>query len=107
MRVLLRNRDFVLLWLAAFISFVGDAALSIALPLHVYRRTDSTLSTATVLAAALLPRVLFGSIAGTFVDRWDRKRTMVVADVSRACLLLAIVAAPNYISVLYAVGTLQ
>jgi MFS family permease len=107
MRALLGNLDFVLLWTAAFISFVGDAALSIALPLHVYRQTSSTLSTAAVLAAGLLPRVLFGSIAGTFVDRWDRKRTMIVADVTRACLLLGIIAAPNHIGGLYAVGALQ
>jgi MFS family permease len=107
MRDLLRNRDFALLWLAAFISFVGDAALSIALPLHVYRQTDSTLSTAIVLAAGLLPRVLFGSVAGTFVDRWDRKQTMVIADLTRAGLLLGIVAAPNTIGVLYLIGALQ
>lgn len=107
MRTLLRNRDFVLLWLAAFISFVGDAALSIALPLHVYRQTDSTLSTAAAVAAGLLPRVLFGSVAGMFVDRWDRKRTMVIADLTRAGLLLVIVAAPNQIGVLYVVGALQ
>lgn len=70
---LLRVRDFGLLWLAGLISFAGNAALLFALPLHVYRLTDSTLATAGVLAAIVLPGVLFGSIAGVFVDQWDRK----------------------------------
>ena len=90
MFALLRIRDFGLLWLAGLISFAGNAAFSIALPLHVYRLTDSTLATAAVSAANLLPRVLMGSVAGVFVDRWDRKRTMVVVD-----LVSAGVAAPD------------
>jgi MFS family permease len=107
MIALLRNRDFALLWLANFISFVGDTALSIALPLHVYRLTGSTLSTAAAFAASTLPRVLLGSVAGIFVDRWDRKRVMIVTDLARAVLLLAIVATPDQLAVLYAVGVLQ
>ena len=60
---LLRQRDFGLLWLAGLISFAGNAAFSIALPLHVYRLTDSTLASAAVSAANLLPRVLMGVFA--------------------------------------------
>ncbi|HYI15481.1 MAG TPA: MFS transporter [Thermomicrobiales bacterium] len=103
---LLRQRDFGLLWLAGLISFAGNAALSIALPLHVYRLTDSTLATAAVAAANLLPRVLMGSVAGVFVDRWDRKRTMVVVDLARAGALLLILLAPDRLPVLFAVGAI-
>src|SRR3712207_3563264 len=106
MRALLRYRDFALLWLASFVSFAGDSAFNIALPLHVYELTGSTLSTAAALAASILPRVLFGSVAGTFVDRWDRKHTMIAADLLRAATLLVIVAAPDRLAVLYAVGVL-
>ena len=84
MFALLRVRDFGLLWLAGLISIAGDLALVVALPLHVYRLTDSTLATAGVLAANFLPRVLLGSVAGVFVDRWDRRTVMVVADLIRA-----------------------
>ena len=84
---LLRVRDFGLLWLAGLISFAGDFAFLIVLPLHIYRQTDSTLATAGVLMASALPRVLIGSVAGVFVDQWNRKWTMVIADVSRAVLV--------------------
>lgn len=103
---LLRQRDFGLLWLAGLISFAGTAAFSIALPLHVYRLTNSTLATAAIAAANILPRILMGSVAGVFVDRWDRKRTMVVVDLVRAGALLLILLAPDRLPVLFAVGAI-
>lgn len=107
MFALLRNRDFGLLWLAGLISTAGGFALIVALPLHIYRLTDSTLATAGTFAASFLPGVLFGSVAGVFVDRWDRRRVMIVADVARALLLLSILIAPDRIELLYAVAALQ
>lgn len=104
MFAILRQRDFGLLWLSGLVSYIGDFALIIALPLHVYRLTDSTLATAGVMAANFVPRVLLGSVAGVFVDRWDRKRVMVVADLLRALVLLALVVAPDRLGVLYAVA---
>lgn len=107
MFALLRVRDFGLLWLAGLISIAGDLALAVALPLHVYRLTDSTLATAGVLAANFLPRVLLGSVAGVFVDRWDRRRVMVVADLIRAPVLLPIVFLPDHLAIVYAVAAIQ
>ena len=59
-----------------------------ALPIHVWRLTSSGVATAAVFAASLIPRALLGSVAGVFVDRWDRKRTMIAADLLRTLLLL-------------------
>ena len=44
------------------------------------------------MAASTLPGLLVGSVAGVFVDRWDRKRTMVAADLSRVVLMLLLLA---------------
>ena len=107
MGIILRNRDFGLLWLAGLISFAGDFALVVALPLHIYRLTGSTLATAGAFAASILPRVVLGSIAGVFVDRWDRKRTMVAADLARAIVLLPLLVAPDRLLLLYAVAAVQ
>jgi MFS family permease len=94
-----------LLWTAGLISVAGDFALLIALPLHAYALTGSAVATGGVFAASLLPRVLLGSIAGVFVDRWDRKRTMVAADLMRAALLLPLLAvgSPDLLWLLYLV----
>lgn len=104
---ILRNRDFGLLWLAGLISFIADRALVIALPIHVYRLTDSTLATAGAFAAALLPRVLIGSVAGVFVDRWDRKRTMIVSDVLRTVIPLPILVMPDSVALLFAISAVR
>lgn len=88
----LRHRDFALLWFAGLISVAGDYALIVALPLHAYALTGSAAATGGVFAAALVPRVLLGSVAGVFVDRWDRKRTMIISDLLRAALLLPLLA---------------
>ena len=88
MLAVLRRRDFSLLWFGGVLSVTGDLFLFIALPFFVYERTGSVLATGAMFAAETLPRLLFGSVAGVFVDRWDRKRTMVLSDLSRALILL-------------------
>ncbi|MDQ3328931.1 MAG: MFS transporter [Chloroflexota bacterium] len=88
MLAILRERNFALLWFAGLISIAGDWMLLIAMPLHVYQQTGSTLATGGMFMAAILPSVLLGSLAGVFVDRWDRKRVMVWANLSRALILL-------------------
>ena len=85
---LLRNRNFRLLWLGGFVSLIGDWALVVALPFEVYRRTDSTLATAGIVLASLIPAFLFSSPAGVLVDRWDRRRLMVWVNVASAVALL-------------------
>ena len=89
MWTVLRNRDFALAWTGGLISMLGGWALWIALPLHVYETTDSALATGGVVAAILVPGVLLGSIAGVYVDRWNRKTTLVVAN-----LLLTVATLP-------------
>jgi predicted MFS family arabinose efflux permease len=91
--LVLRQRNFRLLFLGGLVSSLGDWFLFIALPFYVYSLTGSALATGGTFIAESLPSILFGSVAGVFVDRWDRRRTMIVADVLRAILLLGLLAA--------------
>lgn len=88
----LRNRDFCLLWFAGLISIMGDWVLYAALPLYAYQQTDSALASGAVFAAMTLPGILIGSVAGVFVDRFDRKRTMIYTNVFQALVLLPLLA---------------
>ncbi len=56
-----------------------------------------------------LPRVFLGSLAGTFVDRWDRKRTMIVADILRIAttLMLLLVHSREWLWVIYVSAFLE
>src|SRR5205823_11629872 len=80
--------NFALLWCAGLISFIGDRAMLTALPFYVYQQTSSTLATAALFTAAYLPMVLLGSVAGVFVDRWDRKRIMVLTNLTQTVVML-------------------
>jgi MFS family permease len=84
----LRQRNFFLLWFGQLISIIGDWVLVIALPFYTYNLTGSALASGGMFIVSTLPRLLLGSVAGVFVDRWDRKRTMIVADLLRVFLTL-------------------
>lgn len=84
----LRRRNFVLLWVGGLVSSYGDWLLALALPFYLYQQTGSALASTALFMVNMLPRVLFGSVAGVFVDRWDHRRTMLITDLARAGLLL-------------------
>lgn len=86
----LRQRNFALLWLGGLISMLGDWTLCVALPFYVYDVTGSVLASGIMAMASTIPRVVFGPMAGVFVDRWDRKRTLVIANVLLCLLLLCL-----------------
>ena len=105
----LRQRNFALLWAGGLVSWIGNWMLFVALPVYVYRATGSTLATGTMAIAELLPTVLFGSVAGIFVDRWDRKRTLVVTNLilTAALLPLLLVASHRWLWPVYVVGFVE
>jgi len=109
MRTVLRQRNFALLWVGGMISNLGDWLLLIALPFYVYQRTGSALATGTMFVAETIPSILLGSVAGVFVDRWDRRRTMIVCTVAQAglTLMLLTVRSPEKFWIIYLVGFLQ
>jgi DHA3 family macrolide efflux protein-like MFS transporter len=85
-----RNRNFTLLWSGQLVSTIGSSLTSLAASILVYRLTNSALSVGLMLMATAAPSVLLGLIAGVFVDRFDRKRIMIAADLIRAFLVFLI-----------------
>src|SRR5215470_10151019 len=81
---LLINRNFA--WLASgqAISNLGDFVFSTTLLIWVFTHTHSAAAVSGVLAAQYLPVFLLGPLAGVFVDRWNRRQTMLISDLIRA-----------------------
>jgi len=96
-RATLRNRDFRRLLSALAVSTAGDWVYGTALIIFVFEETHSAAWVAAASILRLIPYVLFGTLGGVIADRYDRRRVMVLADVSRAGLmfLLAAVAASS------------
>ena len=89
-----RNRAFTRLWVAHITSGAGTAITNVALPLAAVLVLGATPSEMGLLATAgSLPNLLFGFVAGVWVDRVRRKPILVWADIGRALLLLSIPAA--------------
>jgi MFS family permease len=88
---LVRNRNFSLLWVGQLVSLFGEKIHTIALGFLVYEATGgSALEVGLTFAATAVPNVLLGPLAGTLVDRWNRRTTMAICDIVRAALLLAV-----------------
>jgi MFS family permease len=108
-RLLRRAPDLRLLLGAGLVSMTGDWLLGVGLAYSVYALTGSTLASAAALLSSFVPQVLVGSVAGVFVDRWDRKRTMVVTNLLLAVglLPLLLVSGAERIWVVYVVLAVQ
>jgi MFS family permease len=87
-RMLARRRDLRLVLSAGMISLSGDWILRIGLIYRVYAVTGSTVVSALTMASSFAPQVLLGALAGVYADRWDRKRTMIAANLLLAAGLM-------------------
>jgi Na+/melibiose symporter-like transporter len=77
---------------ANLVSLTGDWTLRTGVAYQIYVLTGSTLASAAAVLASLLPQVAFGSIAGVYADRWDRRRTMIGTNLLMAAALLPLLA---------------
>jgi CRP-like cAMP-binding protein/sugar phosphate permease len=87
------------MWLGQFVSTAGTALTSLAASILVYRLTGSALSVGLMMIATAAPSLVVGLFAGVIVDRYDRKRIMIVTELLRAVLiaLIPFLAAQNII----------
>jgi Na+/melibiose symporter-like transporter len=86
-----RNRAFLRLWLAQAVSGIGNRITGLAVPLTAAVTLNASPSQmATLVFAAQLPDLLFGLMAGAWVDRRRRRPLLIGADLGRAVLLAVI-----------------
>ena len=77
---LLKDKNFSLLMFGKITSLIGSSMQSFALSLFVLATTGSATKFASILSIALIPQLIFGPIAGVFVDRFNRKKILVILD---------------------------
>lgn len=89
-RQVLRFRGFLALWLGEMVSRLGDSIETIALIWFALEATGSPLVMGTVMIFDVLPNILFSVPAGVYVDRWNRKRVMIISEVARGLIIIAV-----------------
>lgn len=82
--------DFWKFWVGQTISNLGSSFTRFALPLLVYKLTGSALNLGLMTAVSFLPYLLFGLVIGAWVDRANRKRLMILADIAQAIVISSI-----------------
>jgi MFS family permease len=91
----LKNRNFLTLWSGQVFSQLADKVylvLMIALIANRFQGAGQTLSgwVSAMMIAFTVPAVLFGSVAGVFVDRWSKKAVLVATNILRGLLVFAV-----------------
>src|SRR5947209_9865497 len=82
-----RNRDYMLLWTGQMVSELGSCVSEIAFPLLLLALTHSPAKAGIAGALYSAPYLIFSLPAGALIDRWDRKRVMILCDAGRAIAL--------------------
>jgi len=105
------SRDYILLWSGQMISSVGTRVSMLAFPLFVLALTHSPAQAGLIGAMRALPYALLILPAGALVDRWNRKRVMILCDIGRAIALgsipIALVLGHLTIAQLYIVSLVE
>ncbi len=106
-----RNRDYILLWSGQMISAIGSRVSMLSFPLLVLALTNSPAQAGLIAAMRGLPYALLILPAGALVDRWNRKRVMILCDIGRAIALgsipLALVLGRLTIAQIYIVSLVE
>lgn len=82
--------DFRKFWIGQTVSNLGNSITLLAAPLAIYKLTGSAVNLGLIAVAQMLPYILFGLVLGAWVDRVDRRRLMILADLARAVLIMSI-----------------
>ncbi|SFQ69251.1 Predicted arabinose efflux permease, MFS family [Amycolatopsis arida] len=104
LRTVLRNPGYRRLFAAQTISRWGDTVTTVALIVLVFRLTGSGLGVGGVVIAEILPVLLLAPVAGAVVDRLPRVRVMVLADVARMLLAVALPLVDQHVVTVFAVA---
>lgn len=106
-RRLLRNSRFRRLWYAQFVSGIGDwLVIGLLMPLVTKLSGGSSFAVAGILIAKIIPALVLSSLTGVLVDRFDRRKVMIAADLARMVLTIALVWT-NSLWVIYSVVLLM
>src|SRR3990170_6862859 len=74
----LASRDYVLFLIGQFISVIGTWMQATALPYLAYRISGRPLDLGLIGFATTLPTLLFALPAGVLVERWDKRKTVII-----------------------------
>jgi len=91
----LKNKQFLILWIGQIFSQLADKVylvMMIAIVTNQFQLPNQPISrwVSPIMIAFTIPAVLFGSLAGVYVDRWNKKPVLVISNLLRGILVLTL-----------------
>lgn len=77
-------RTYTAVWFGQLVSLIGTALTDFGVGVWIYQKTGSATPFAMILLCTVVPGILVSPVSGALADRWDRRRTMVLADTGAA-----------------------
>ncbi|MFN0071778.1 MAG: MFS transporter, partial [Chloroflexota bacterium] len=99
-----RNREFVLLWAAQAISQTAQNALWYGILVLVQHKSNSNTHLSLAIMTLIVPSVLFGVIAGVYVDRWDKRVVLIGSNLIRGVLVVGYLVLGDLLALVYVVN---
>src|SRR5438309_5256222 len=87
----LSEKSFRYLWSSEIFTQIAVNVLNFFLILIVFDRTHSNTAVSGVVLSFTIPAIVFGSIAGAYVDRWDKKKVLLISNILQAALLIVLI----------------
>jgi MFS family permease len=84
-----RNRHFLLLWLAQAVSQTAQNAIWYGIVVLVQQRSHSSTQLSVAVLTLIIPSVIFGVLAGVYVDRWDKRWVLIATNLIRGGIAFA------------------
>ena len=85
------TRTFYIVWFGQLVSLVGTSLSWFGLSIYIFQETGSVTQLALVMLAGIVPQLIATPFAGALVDRWDRRKAMILSDLGAGIGTLALV----------------
>ena len=99
----LSDRSFALLMLQQIISQTAQNTILYGLIILVVDRTGSTTSTSILVLLFVIPTIAFGFVSGLLVDRWSKRRLLILCNVGQGVCSVAYFFARDYVLLIYVI----
>lgn len=100
------ERSFLYLWIGEVFTQVATNLFNFFLLFIVYQLTHSNTAVSGVVLSFTIPAIFFGSIAGVYVDRWNKKYVLIITNCVRALLLIILAFLLNNVFMIYLISLL-
>ena len=100
----LSEKSFLYLWIGEILTQIPTHLFNFFLVLLVYKITQSNTAVSGVVLSFTVPAILFGSIAGVYVDRWNKKKVLILSNIFRAILMIALIFLTHNLFMIYAIS---